>query len=62
MALPPAAAAMGPDGNMQTGAVATSILRHPGQVPGLVRLGLKTRRACGALEGALGRLPVSSTT
>ncbi|MCP5084382.1 MAG: phosphorylase [Alphaproteobacteria bacterium] len=54
MALPPAAAAMGPGGKLQMGAVAGSILRHPGQLPALVQLGLKTRRACGALEGALG--------
>ncbi|NNF79055.1 MAG: nucleoside phosphorylase, partial [Rhizobiales bacterium] len=46
MALPPAAASMGPGGELRLGAVAGSILRQPGQVPGLVRLGLKTQKAC----------------
>lgn len=54
-ALPPAATAMSTDGKMATGALIASLVRNPGQIPGLIRLGLKTRRACGALETALNR-------
>lgn len=53
MALPPAATAMSPEGTLRWGGVAGSLLRRPGQLPDLVRLGLKSRAACASLEDAL---------
>lgn len=52
-ALPPAAAAMSSDGKLAVGALLTSLVRHPRQIPSLVELGRKTRQACSSLEDAL---------
>lgn len=51
--LPPAAAAMSPDGKLAIGALLASLARNPGQIPALIGLGLKTRRACAVLEKTL---------
>ncbi len=51
--LPPAAAAMSPDGKLAIGTLLTSLARNPGQIPALIGLGLKTRRACAVLEKTL---------
>ena len=55
-ALPPAARAMGPSGQLLPGKLLVSLARRPWQLPALIGLGLKTRRACSALEGTVGAL------
>ncbi len=52
--LPPAAArGLDENGNVRLGAVLLSLARSPGQLPGLVRVGLDTRAALKALAGAV---------
>ena len=53
--LPPAAAAMDKTGRLALGALLSSLARRPGQLPDLIGLGLKSRRACGALKTACRR-------
>ncbi len=52
-ALPPAARAMSSDGTLAIGPLLASLARSPGQIPALIGLGLKTRRACAVLEKTL---------
>ncbi|HVA14938.1 MAG TPA: hypothetical protein VNF99_16955, partial [Stellaceae bacterium] len=56
-ALPPAASVgLDRDGRTAFGAVLRSVLRHPGQVPDLIRLGAHARRALAALGPAAAAL------
>ncbi len=59
----PSAALVGLDefGNVHPGRVMAALLAHPTQLPGLIRVGLDTQAALGALRSAIGRAAAALT-